>query len=349
MERIYDTMYDLDIEKPESIKRDINKGDIQEYIIDLIDQTNKNKNKKSFVFESDKVEIYTLIKEIFESNFSNEVIDTNSGRIADRLVSKEKSAQERYGHITKIQKGNLIQSVFQQKDKFVFLIAKIELEEFLDSEDFQKQIGLPFENRILKTCLIEVYQYIDEEDQSNYFEIEKVYVADSNKRISNYWCSDFLELKELNTDENNTDTAYKCIERVLARETMKKSPQDYNVLRNNLIGYFQTQNDFTINGLVEYVFGDNYEPESDEIDIDKLKTNLFELPEKKGFDTQFGIVKNIIKARRVFKVNDKIEIKFKDHIDRLKHIVFAKKDQENKYIYIKTDNDSLFEQFNFKG
>lgn len=351
MENIFDSIHSMNLEESTLERRGATEGAIEEYITDLIKKSRSNKNKRAFKFASDKVELNTLVMEMINSGFDRELMIKNSDRIAKRWFDKEKNTQERYNHLMNLPKGSLIQSCFQTKDSFLYLIAKIEHEAFIDEKEYNRQVGLPFEKRILKTCIIEVVDtgasYEENEDGVLVFEIDNIYVTDSNNKIAAYWYQAFLELEYLNTNEVNTKDAFTAIDREI-NKIKKLSPADHTLLRNNLIGYFQTQGDFTIDNVIEHVFGE-YQPKDHNLDLDKYKNNIRMLPEKNKFDSQFSIIKNAIKARRFFDVNDKIEIRLKAHIDRMRDVVFSEEKRGKKYLVIETENEEVYELFKYRN
>lgn len=63
----------------------------------------------------------------------------------------------------------------------------------------------------------------------------KIYVSNSGK----YWADDFLELRELSTDAQNTKRAFNAIDTILTKEVKKNAPSDYTVIRNTFVGYMK--------------------------------------------------------------------------------------------------------------
>lgn len=341
--RIFDAMYHIDLNNQLILRKEISAGDLDEYIVELLQTIVDIPDNRFFKFESENTEVKTLIDKLIEIKDETEppfLECTDS--IADRLLRKEIEAQEKYAHITDIQKGSLIQSLVEYQDELYFLISKVEHESFLNTEDLVKQIGLPYEKRVLKTCLI---KFTDDN------EINNIIVSDTNSRISQYWVKDFLELQEMNTNEKNTSTAFNAIDFVLTRNLKKQSPSDYTMLRNTLIGYFRTQQEFGFENMMNSVFGE-YQPEKpDLVDMNKIKENINKLPEQKGFDKMFTIIGKEITARikKVVKISDKIELNLKDHIDQLKNVIKSEeRPNGEKVIIIKTENPEAFEMFKYR-
>lgn len=343
--RLFDAMYHIDLVSNSIIQKEVGEGDLDEYIVELLDTIVNLPDSRYFGFESENTEVKTLLdKLIVEKNDADQnpkylpICDS----IADRLLRKEIEAQEKYAHLTEIQKGSLIQSLVEYQEQLYFLISKVEHESFLNTEDLVRQIGLPYEKKALKTCLI---KFTLDDD------VESIIVSDTNVRISQYWVKDFLELKEKNSNEKNTSSAFNAVDLVLTRQIKKQSPSDYSILRNNLIGYFKTQDEFSFEQMLSSVFG-NYTPEKPEIvDINRIRKAVNKLPEQVGFDKSFSIISKEISARirKIVKISDKIDLNLKGHIDQLKKVIRSEETPDGqRVIVIKAENEEAYEMFKFR-
>ncbi|WAA10827.1 hypothetical protein [Fervidibacillus albus] len=343
--RIFDSMYHIDLNAKKIERKNIGEGDLDEYIMDLLQNIVNLPDSRHYTFESDNTEVKNLIDniilEILEGNGVQDYF-SYSDKIAERLLRKELYAQEKYAHFTSLQKGSLIQSLVEYNDELIYLISKVEHESFLNAEDLVKQIGLPYEKKALKISIIKF---------TADYEIIDIIVFDSNKRISQYWVKDFLELNEKNSDEKNTSSAFKAVDLVLSRKLKKSSPTDYTILRNNLIGFFRTQSEFVFENMINTVFGD-YEPEKPEVvDMEKIKEEIYKLPENNIFDKRFTIISKEIKAKikKVVKISEKIDLHLKDHINQLKQVIKSnEKPDGTKVIEIKVENEQTYEMFKYR-
>ena len=125
----------------------------------------------------------------------------------------------------------------------------------------------------------------------------------------------------------------------------KYSEGDYFVLKNSLVGELKKE------VLVDYpVVVENlltgYKPDNDNIDINKLKDSLLELPKTHNFDKQFNSVPDSLKkaSERIFIVSDNIELKIKGHIDANK--IRTEREADGRlYVKIETDNEKLINIF----
>ncbi|WP_342026034.1 hypothetical protein AADC60_08085 [Cytobacillus pseudoceanisediminis] len=338
--RIYDILYHIDIATQTLETKELEQGDLNEYIHDLVKTIITTPDNRYFKFKSDTTEIKNQVDKLFANQQSKEIFEEASLVIAQRLLRTEISTQQRYQHLTDIQKGSLIESFLEFEGDKYFLITKVEHERFLNTEDLVRQIGLPYEKRTLKTCLIRLAL-----DGS----VSDVIVTDSNNKISVYWYDEFIELDELNSNETNTKKAFYSIDNELNKIIKKKSPSDYTVLRNNLIGYFRSQTNFAFENMIQTVFGE-YQPDNPEINMDNVKQVVRQLPEKKGFDTRFEVIEKEINARirKVVRISDKIELKLNDHIEQLRSTIKSEtRPNGDKVIVIKTENEEAFNLFKF--
>lgn len=310
--------------------------DLSDYILKVRKSIIDEKESRVYELRSDSTEVYSSIKKIIENDTSLQV---ESEVIAQRLLNIEIDTQTRYDHIAKIKKGSLFVSKFQIEDIINVLVVKIEHSSFIDENDFKKHIGLPFENEVLKSCL---FQFNLEN------ELASIMAHDSNITISSYWWKTFLELNPLSSDEENTTLAFNALDNFLIKKIKGKSPSDYSLIRNNLIGYFKTRQSFSMTEMAEYVIG-SYSPQSSEIDCGGIKKDMYELPQKKHFDSTFNIISSEIKARSktIVKVNDEIELRILDHADDLISMIHGVIDDTGKkYLKILAD-DEAYERFNY--
>ena len=154
------------------------------------------------------------------------------------------------------------------------------------------------------------------------------------------------------SDEVNTETVFKEVERVLKSTVKKKSPSDYTVIRNSLIGKLKTSTHIDYSTMVKDLL-ENYSPE-DSVNLtrehlDKTIEKLNKLPEEKNFDLQFKPVPNAIKARigKRYNVTTGIEIKVADYIPEIRNVIKSIEENDGtRYLKIKTTDNDTFNSFN---
>jgi hypothetical protein len=261
--------------------------------------------------------------------------------IANRLLRKEIEAQGRIGQMdTDVQKGSLIQALLfdETDDSYTYLLAKVEHSDWVDDADFSFKTGFSKDKKtIWKSCLFDLAN-ADVEINA------KIY----SNTVAKYWWDGFLELDEMISDESNTIKAFKAIEETLNRNIRGSAPQDYTVIRNSVISYFKGNTHIDYNNMMDTILGQYQPSDLTEEKLASLKQKLSELPQKRNFDHQFNSVPNIINARikKIYKVNDGIEIKITDEIKDLRQTISAYQDYDGtRYIKIKTNNEETYQSF----
>ncbi|MBT2685311.1 nucleoid-associated protein [Bacillus sp. ISL-37] len=319
--------------------------DFEQFTNKLFMQDLSAANKRSFKFSRESSEVAQIVNDLVNNvdnpNF-NSTFEAKTDLLAERLLDVQQKVAQRHPGINPPKNGSLVVVFQKQNDKINILLSKIDQAIFLNLEDALYKSGLPDEKATQKTCSIS-YHLVDDK-----YEIASIIVSDTKPKISLFWSEDFLELKELTSDEHNTTTAFTAIENVISSYVKRKSRGDYTELRNNLVGYFQTRQSFRLDDMIDYVIGE-YRPDNQEIDISKLKEKLNKLPEKNHFDTSFNIVSSQIKARfkRTYKVSEKIELRTSDYIEDLKNVIVAKEDPEygNKILVIRNISEDIYNTF----
>lgn len=252
--------------------------------------------------------------------------DENKGcilRIAEHLLSCEVEYNSKYGNFNEIRKGSLLVSSFESKGQNYILVAKIDVENFFETEHLKLLKGLPQDKGEYKTCLVNVeVQALGEE----------IYLSDTNSSISKFWWDTFLECEFIRDSQKNTDLAFSQLSSTLS-QVNKVSPVDHAFLKGNLTSYFTTATHFDPEEMVERVVG-NYEPESKNVDTDKIKKDLKKACDSGKFDTSFEIDTTPIKSKlkRTIKIDDDIELKIKSgDVSKIYHF----EHQKSNFIAIK--------------
>lgn len=301
--------------------------DLVDYIYELLEKIARADSKRKFRFASATGEVNNLITRIT----AGEDFNTQTTAIADRLMRKEQNAQADIEHLKHdIQKGVVFHILFEDDEVTKLIISKADHAEYLDDQDLKKRKGLPKKKKTYKAFLVEF---------SEALAVGELYVYDTNATISRYWWDNFLELDEVNTDTHNTDEAFNAIDKKILGKIKKEYPADHNILRNRIIGYFRSNESFELEGFIENAIGD-YDPVDPRLKVAALKKQIRELPEKQGFDSQFTIKPEVIKAKRVRNIvplSEKIDLYIKEYVEDLQEIITPEIDNGIKYIRIKTD------------
>lgn len=278
------------------------------FVTELLTNINDNVVNKAYVPTSQSTQVVNDVRSIFSLLEVTEIeseemairVKSYADDIAQRLFDKEKLKQEQIYHMGQnVKKGSLIQAAIKSGDTYAYLLAKVEHSSFVDDSDFSFKSGFSSEQKkIWKTCILNC----SIEDENILVNEAKIYVSNSGK----YWADDFLELRELSTDAQNTKRAFNAIDTILTREVKKNAPSDYTVIRNTFVGYMKSEQQLDYNEMVSVIL-DNYDADTlSQECIAELKNKLMELPENKKFDRLFTVVPKEIKARvkQLYKVNE---------------------------------------------
>ena len=301
-------------------------GQLKEYVSQLLELIiAKSSGKRSFSFQSDTSEVKLALDLMLNDDF-----EKGKSINGERLLRVEKATQDKYSHITEIQKGILFQAHFKTEDRIVIVISKADHSEFLDESDLQLRRGLPWKKKVFKAAAV----YFDLEGI-----VDEVFVLDTNTNISRYWWESYLGLREKYTDSHNTKTALDILDRKVFDKIKIEFPADHTILRNSAVGYFRSQEVFDIGHFANSLLSD-YHPINPALDPQILKEKVLVLPERWKFDKKFSVIKKEIRKKMINRIplTDSIELLLTDHISDLAGIIKAEKDEEGtKYIKIRTD------------
>lgn len=355
MEIIHQFMHHIDFEEENITEVPINGEDALEFINNVITETLKNDGTRKYLRKSDTTEVISSINMMV----SNELIceDDNSGdvavttissedivqRISERLMESEISAQsgiEATGR--RLRKGSLIQSLVKVDSCYRYVLIKIDHSLYLDTKNLKKSIGLPLEEKILKSCIIDY-------NQNN--EISDINLYDSTKKMANYWWNGLLELKPASKDDINTKTAFRKINALIDKEIGQVCPSDSTLLINRSKGYFDSKSQFDIEDFVSTVI-DEYTSTKEDSTINECKPILKEKIKNmaaKSFDGQFNIDISVINKSKsdIYKINDRISLTLNGEIETLKDKIVGENENGRWTLKISDVPKYIGEKFEF--
>jgi hypothetical protein len=320
------SIFDIDIEKDEPSKvefDDEKTKTFENFLKRLALNTRIAKSTREAEFEVDSQMEQFILKYISDIA-REEVIE----KIARKLLKAEKKNSEKIKKLgTEIKKGSLIITIFNIDNTKHLLLSKIDFEKFFERDTFESKLGLPEDKNLLKSCLIRV---TDNET------LENPLLFDTNGKISQFWRELFLETKYIRDEILNTENAYSALTAAISY-VKKKFGDDHRQLKNNIIGYFTTSENYVHEDMIERVIG-NYEPINTDLDIQKLKEKLTNLTDKGTFDGSFEIKKSAIK--------DKIQKRYNldNDVDLVAnagtHTIYRAVHKNEHYVLIKTKSAS---------
>ena len=302
---------------------------VRDYVMAIIEQISENAGDREYRFKAEEITMKTYL----DSLVMNDNRDEQSIAIANRLLTKENQAQERYSRITEIQKGILLIGFCKMTDiEYKVVICKADYTEFIEEATGQKKNGLPTKKKIFKSFCGNVTM------NGGVHTFGKLVTFDVNSNQAKYWYSDFLDLYVCLDDTENTKKAFSYINSKILDPLRSNHPHEHLRLWNMTVGYMRSEGEFSIDHYADNILGTD-QPE-DGLDMAPLVRKAKELPSKYGFDNRFNKVPTAIKRRfmQEYKLTDDIKLTLTNHIQNLSSTIKAYKDPEdNKYIMIKSE------------
>jgi hypothetical protein len=331
MDIVFNKLYKIDIASNEVIEKPEyqNLDNFKKYIQNILEYISTKLPDRYYNFKSEYTEVRNLINNIL---FNNEY-DVSCKSISNRLLDKEKIAQESLNKKKlkiDIQKGMLIVSLVRMTDEAKkLIILKVDYDEFISEITGEIVTGLSIRRQVYKSFICEL---------NNENEIINRSVFDSNHSVSVYWWKEFLELDVVITDEENTKNAFDAIEKDILLPIKKKHKQDYLLLWNTSVAYFRSEGEFNLSHYREEIIG-KYIPFDESIDINDLKIKVDKLSAKYKFDQRFDKVPSEIHKRfkNTLNLTPEIDLILKHDVANPKKTFKSYEDVDGKYLMIRSD------------
>jgi len=345
---IYTKIHHIDADGAGSIiEKQISEEDAQAYIKNILSDMLIIKNIRMCEAEKgshvvmDIEKIYNIYNEAAVTGDHRGMfsIDSTSKNIAERLLRAEKKAKKLEANLKMtVTKGSLVQALVETEIGYGFILAKIEHEPYIDTEQMKKRYGFPYKQITLKSCVID----LDEN-----FVITKIRVSDTGSTIAKYWREDFLDITPTINNTDNTRKIYSAIYKVLNRNIREKSIFDFEVLKQKVDYYFSSNEEYKHSELISYVV-DNFSPDVKlQIDKEKVISELNDIPNKYSVDTQFSIDYKAIqkKVNRSIDISDGIQISFQVSPEELERKIKSKIEDGIKTLKIIGVNEEVYNRF----
>ncbi|GGB22860.1 nucleoid-associated protein [Mucilaginibacter rubeus] len=300
--------------------------DFYKYIRSSINEVSLAPGGRKFKLRSTNTEVVSTMLPI-----AINPVGTSFGQtIPNRLLREEIAVQDRVARMgIEVHEGLLIISVIEDRGVKKIVLCKVEDIQYIDKVDLKLNSGYPIRRKIFRSAQFHLSQ-VDL--------VENIVVHDLNSKGATYWWDDFLEIDQFWDDIYNTKTAFNIIDSKVLSKLKKESPADHTYLRNATIRFFRTNQEFTIEKLIEACF-DNYEAvNATKVDIDKIKESIRKLPEKHSFDERFNLKPSEITAKIKYSINltENIDLVIKDEIN-IESTITPELHNNRKYIKIRSD------------
>lgn len=337
---IYESFYNIDIRN--SVVRETPIPENFEFFDDYIKFAVQNENIKLYAYRNLNTTVVhcisCIVSLLVQGENESEQIRQYANSIADKLLAEEQNVQQDIEHLgSQIKKGNLLMVVDKNDDdEYLFVIAKVDNSIWYDSDSLAKNYGFSGEKKnIWKSAAFSLIV----DNGEVLIDTIKVYVDTDAK----YWATRFLELTEKRNDYNNTQAAANYMGISLRRTVKKISEKDYYLLKNSLIQRLRVPHLVNYAELVSELL-DGYVPEEPALDIDKVRSSLLELPEKKNFDTQFNADPAAVSKRSYtkFTVNEGIELRVSDETNPDQYIHSKHDGNGRRFLEIECQDERTF-------
>ena len=335
---IFHRLYKVDITTNKvTLQEFAENNNVNNYVMELLKDVTENEGDREYLFEDGSLSMKTFLNNIIRNIDRND----NSELIGQRLLQKEKNAQEKVAQLRRqILKGILIISYVQMTEtEYKIIISKADYNEFLELEVTGSiRNGLPTKKKIFKSFIANI-SLIDGVDT-----ITKLVTYDLNTTKAAYWWKEFLELKEIRDDEKNTLNAYNSIKVKILDPIRKKHKRDWLCLSNATVAYFRGEGDFDFIHFRDNIIG-NYIPNDPTLDMIELKAKINKLPTQDKFDLRFTKKPSVVKdkIKNVISLTDEIDLVIKHDVASVDATFKAYEDGEGKkYLAIRSDKGFLY-------
>lgn len=306
-------------------------------------------SNRQYKIKDTTTQVLTNIKSMITTNDSLQRISFGD-IIAKRLLSKEKDVQSRITQLEQdVQKGGLVITCFEQDSVKYYAVVKIHYIDFYEENTFDEKRGLPKKHVILKTSICKINGNDIDDD---------FFLSDSTKPkgqgAAKFWWDDFLELKQLINDTENTKKAFTKVEELLKSEFKEDLPS-YWYFRNNLVSYLRSEEQFVFNTMIQRTIGIlDIEPLDGKSEAEKeaykqaLEAKIRAVQMKNGereFDTEFTVDSKEVKARikRTIPLITNVDLSIRGEIPDFKNKIVPDIDSGRKCLKIYTDTG--YEEF----
>lgn len=304
-------------------------GNVREYVMDIVGQITDNAGERRYKFKDGELTMRTWIDDIVNNNNR----DACARNIAGRLLQKEDAAQQRCHNIADIQKGILLIAYCRMTDtEYKMVICKADYTEFIEETSGERRNGLPTKKKIFKSFAANINL---NEGMHTYGEMA---TFDVNVKQSKYWYDEFLDLKALHDDGENTEKAFSYLKSKILDPIKKKSKGDYLVLWNATVRYMRSEGEFSIEDYADTILG-GYQPVEKSLDMNELSRKAKALPGQHDFDSRFQKEPSRIKAKmkNEIRLTDDIELVLKNNIPNLSRTIRPHEDNGEKYIMVRSE------------
>ena len=308
-----------------------NEGNVRDYVMDIVGQITDNAGERRYKFKDNELTMKTWIRDIVNNNDR----DARALDIANRLLQKEDSAQQRYHTITEIQKGILLIAYCKMTNTdYKMVICKADYTEFIEETTGEKKNGLPTKKKIFKSFAANISV------NAGAYSFGEMVTFDVNSKQSKYWYDEFLDLKALHDNGENTELAFKYLNSKILKPIKKKSKSDYLVLWNSTVAYMRSEGEFSMEHYADNILA-VYKPEGNDLNMNELAKKAKALPAQHDFDSRFEKVPSKVmgKMKNEIKLTNDITLLLKQNIPHIERTIVPHEEEDgSKYVMIQSED-----------
>lgn len=313
-------------------------GNVKAYVMEIIAQITDNAGERRYEFKAGELTMKTLLDDIVAADRRDE----KAMDIAKRLLEKEDAAQQRYNLFTKIQKGILLIAYCKMTDtEYKIVICKADYTEFIEETTGEMKNGLPTKKKIFKSFAANVTVNAGAHTYGD------MVTFDVNAKQSKYWYDEFLDMRALHDDKDNTEKSFKYIQSKILAPLQKKNKSDYLVLWNSTVAYMRSEGEFSMDYYADNILA-AYQPVGEGVNMAELARKAKELPRQYDFDSRFQKVPSKIKAKmkKEIKLTNDIVLLLKQDIPNLAQTIQPHEDEEGrKYVMVRSDDGYRYAEY----
>ena len=235
METIFTSLHILDLDNDWVKEKEV-PASFAPFILDTLEYAQANEKNKAYMVHNEHTQVVSCICQMV---LEPEKWQAYAQSIANKCLESEKLAQAKiYRMGSAIKKGSLVQTLVKKaEDEYIYMVAKIEHSQWLDSSDLSERVGFSLEKKSLwKSAVFSLVQM----DQEVLFSSIQGY-SDTQAK---YWTVSFLELDEARDDAKNTYSVFKAVDNELKSAIEPVSKKDYVQLSSELQNLMNTPQDF---------------------------------------------------------------------------------------------------------
>jgi len=312
-----------------------NEVQIAQYVSAIYDDvTSRLKSKREYNFSTLTFDGARTLEMMLAEVLDEQTRDAACLYLAQKLQYCEDEKEKKIKPTGReIQRGLLLFLYAEDAGQHKLIITKADDTAIIENGTGDLRNGVPKKKRVFKSFVVDVTP-----DGNGNYEYSNLFVYDSLTTQSEYWWQDFLLLEEHLKDDENTTRALQTINTKILNYAIKKSPEDYQNLRNIVYSTFNTAGEYDNEVFANDVIG-SYVPVSDKIDIAELKKRASDMPAAGNFDSKF---QKDVKAARSYKketieLTDNIDLVLKAPTAQTLNDIKAYKSGGLKYIAIRSD------------